>query len=862
MRVKFIVIFILTLAASSLFYAQNNDKNRGKPFYTTEEVKQRCGVPVDTAIMRRVLAKQDSMYKDYLLKSKNFKANTRKIETIPDWQSVMSDVEDQGSCGDCWVHAATGITEGQLSILLSYRLNADLDELEISSACNSGFPSSAEAYIATYKMRSEVGSYPNLQGTRWGISGWDNSISGITSIKNALNSGPVAACFYVYADFSSFFASNPTGVYHHTSGDILGGHAVVIVSYNDSGQYWLCKNSWGSSWGDNGYFRIGYGECGIETYENSTVTVDQSCYAKIVPNLFSTINSAFNYPFVSNEGAIVIGNTSLTGNVSIPSGVTLTVASSASVNFGNYGILFNGGSVNVESGASFNYVNLKQGGTLEAYFGNPQAAINYASSGQSIELKSANYSGVSFSSKSNIELYGQGESNTSITSGISVTNSSNITLHDFSISGALNENNSSWTRYWNVTTTGSTIATDYTGTMNELGTISASNLGASFGITAYGGTGDIYSSNISNADCGVYLTNSASYNVGTGNTFCSNGVDIDAENGGYAYAISNDYSLALPSSIRGNVYITGINGVCSSPKALVVNNASSGLVEPPELKAIDDQYLALLRKVTNDRENNNLDIKNYGQDCQVLFNEYKNFINSSSDINSMGAALSKLSKLYKFTGNYGSFVSYINSSISNGTLKSAEPFLKRYLIWTYVDKNDYPKSIKTADEVIAAPNASSDLKAEMLYEKGLIYKYYLGDKSKANDMYASIISKYPTSPLTIFASNEMGIKPDYSFKKAASESNQNVKATSNELNNYPNPFNPATMITYSLKEKDHVTLVVFDILGKEVTRLVDGIQTEGEHSVNFDGSSLPSGMYIYQLQGTNFNISKKMLLLK
>ncbi len=80
--------------------------------------------------------------------------------------------------------------------------------------------------------------------------------------------------------------------------------------------------------------------------------------------------------------------------------------------------------------------------------------------------------------------------------------------------------------------------------------------------------------------------------------------------------------------------------------------------------------------------------------------------------------------------------------------------------------------------------------------------------------------------------------------------------------NYPNPFNPTTSISYTMKEKDHVTLIVFDILGKEVARLVDGIQAEGEHSVNFDGSSLPSGMYIYQLKGSTFNINKKMVLIK
>lgn len=93
--------------------------------------------------------------------------------------------------------------------------------------------------------------------------------------------------------------------------------------------------------------------------------------------------------------------------------------------------------------------------------------------------------------------------------------------------------------------------------------------------------------------------------------------------------------------------------------------------------------------------------------------------------------------------------------------------------------------------------------------------------------------------------------------------------TNNANQNYPNPFNPATIITYSLEEKDYVTLIVYDILGKEVTRLVDGIQTKGEHSARFDINSLPahmhdlpSGIYVYKLTGRNFSISKKMLLIK
>lgn len=94
------------------------------------------------------------------------------------------------------------------------------------------------------------------------------------------------------------------------------------------------------------------------------------------------------------------------------------------------------------------------------------------------------------------------------------------------------------------------------------------------------------------------------------------------------------------------------------------------------------------------------------------------------------------------------------------------------------------------------------------------------------------------------------------------ERKNNIPSVITLFQNYPNPFNPATIITYTLKQKDHVTLIVYDVLGKEVSRLVDGLQTEGEHSVNFDGSSLASGIYVYQLKGTGFVLNKKMLLLK
>ncbi len=80
--------------------------------------------------------------------------------------------------------------------------------------------------------------------------------------------------------------------------------------------------------------------------------------------------------------------------------------------------------------------------------------------------------------------------------------------------------------------------------------------------------------------------------------------------------------------------------------------------------------------------------------------------------------------------------------------------------------------------------------------------------------------------------------------------------------NYPNPFNPSTQINYTVAEKSNVTLKVFDVLGTEVATLVNSNQDAGVYDVNFDASSLASGMYIYTLKAGNFTSSKKMMLLK
>jgi hypothetical protein len=80
--------------------------------------------------------------------------------------------------------------------------------------------------------------------------------------------------------------------------------------------------------------------------------------------------------------------------------------------------------------------------------------------------------------------------------------------------------------------------------------------------------------------------------------------------------------------------------------------------------------------------------------------------------------------------------------------------------------------------------------------------------------------------------------------------------------NFPNPFNPNTTIRYQIPKSGNVTLKIYDVLGAEVTTLVNEEKVAGKYEVSFNASKLASGVYIYRIQAGDFISSKKMILLK
>jgi hypothetical protein len=82
------------------------------------------------------------------------------------------------------------------------------------------------------------------------------------------------------------------------------------------------------------------------------------------------------------------------------------------------------------------------------------------------------------------------------------------------------------------------------------------------------------------------------------------------------------------------------------------------------------------------------------------------------------------------------------------------------------------------------------------------------------------------------------------------------------LNAYPNPFNPATKISYRMPEDGYVSLKIYNSIGEKVSTLVKGMQTKGYHEVDFTGGELPSGIYYYSIEYNSKMKTKKIMLLR
>merc|ERR1712029_650547 len=105
--------------------------------------------------------------------------------------------------------------------------------------------------------------HKDFTSDKYTFKGETQTASGETGVqKMIMSGGPVETAFTVYSDFENYVS----GIYHHVSGSMAGGHAVKIVGWGvESGtKYWKIANSWNPHWGEKGYFRIKEGDSGVD----------------------------------------------------------------------------------------------------------------------------------------------------------------------------------------------------------------------------------------------------------------------------------------------------------------------------------------------------------------------------------------------------------------------------------------------------------------------------------------------------------------------------------------------------------------------------------------------------------------------
>lgn len=223
--------------------------------------------------------------------------------TKVDWRSrnggnYVTAIRDQAGCGSCVAFGVVAAVESMVRIGASNpNLKPNLSEAQLffcygpqtyAGTCPEGgwWPD-----VALDAMKSGVtdeSRYPYSDNDQPCSvpSDWRNKVTRITgwqlltspaAIKAHLAAvGPVVGCFTVYEDF--YFYGG--GVYKHVSGDMVSGHCICVVGYDEGQRCWIAKNSWGTSWGDSGFFRIAYGNCGID---DMMWAVDQAVVTTLKP---------------------------------------------------------------------------------------------------------------------------------------------------------------------------------------------------------------------------------------------------------------------------------------------------------------------------------------------------------------------------------------------------------------------------------------------------------------------------------------------------------------------------------------------------------------------------------------------------
>jgi hypothetical protein len=165
-------------------------------------------------------------------------------------------------------------------------------------------------------------------------------------------------------------------------------------------------------------------------------------------------------------------------------------------------------------------------------------------------------------------------------------------------------------------------------------------------------------------------------------------------------------------------------------------------------------------------------------------------------------------------------------------------------------------------------DAESTVTGELLVDGVAVspITFAAGGSSVLTDVFAAGAGKTAARTVTVSASGPVNVDVVQLIEVRGGSGVANEQSELPEgyalEQNYPNPFNPTTAISYTLGESSHVTLTIFDVTGRQVAQLVDGVQPSGSYHVNWNALDVTSGVYLYRLQTPVGQRTRSMVLLK
>ncbi len=630
--------------------------------------------------------------------------------------------------------------------------------------------------------------------------------------------------------------------------------------------------------GDNMYiFCGGTLERNITFLNGDYTSLSNNVYVPSARTLAFAAGSSINL----ESHAITIGSSGtlmLYQNMEIPSGaIAFTNGSTLNMTSNYYlkatnGTLTRSGTVTV----SPEDIQVKSGSTLKGQYSKIQDAIDNASSGEDVWVSTYAPPAGDINMKSGVDVR-SGVAGRPVIDGDVYFDDADCVLEDFQVDGTIYFEGSSYADVYGIN--------------------SLLDSGTALSVTDYSMVGAIDFRSVYTDDVGIYCYNAGVYVDGAeiesvdkavhypwygafelvDFDFCQNDLDIDKY---YSAWIDiedyNTFSGYLPyycSGVREIEYPDHYDYCYAKAASPPDTRQAEALeIEPVSISKAGeetyDQGMSLLREITQKRiAAIREDVEWNAQDFASEYNEaislLKQAISESLDTGRTWIAINKIASSYRRLGREEETYQYLTNLKQDSKHAALRPIVDNQLISYHLRQGDAETAVELAENLLASEINAED-RAALLYRLGNIYRSKLNNPSQAAIYYRQVITHFSEDPACELAQAKLermgeAIPP---IKKESEE-----MVTELSLSGYPNPFNPAATVSFSLPEGGDVSLIVYDMLGREVIRLAEGFRDAGRHELTWDGRDseglqVPTGIYITKLSTPLETKVIRMLMMK